>query len=63
MNTVTMASRKAQWLAGVVASVAALMMVGGSLGLAEHYAQSGTRVQAEAGSLAHHAVTADDRNS
>ena len=63
MNAVTMMSRQAQYLAGAVATVATVLLVGGSLGLAEHYAQAGASVKVETGSLAHHAVQADDRNS
>jgi hypothetical protein len=59
----TMMTRRARYLAGVVATAATVLLVGGSLGLAEHYAQAGAGARVEAGSLAHHAVRADGRNS
>jgi hypothetical protein len=36
-----MTSRQMQWMAGMVAALATLLTMGGSLALAEHYAQTG----------------------
>ena len=38
MNTL---NKQAQWLAGIVATIATVLVVGGPLTLAEHYAQTG----------------------
>lgn len=54
MNTL---NKQAQWLAGLVATIATLLVVGGPLTLAEHYAQAGVTVQGETTSLAQQAVT------
>ncbi len=43
MNTAMTTSRQTQWLAGTVAALATLFTMGGSLILAEHYAQTGAR--------------------
>jgi hypothetical protein len=41
MKTVMTTSRQTQWMAGTVAALATLLTMGGSLTLAEHYAQTG----------------------
>lgn len=41
MKTVTTTRRQMQWLAGTVAALAAFGTMGGTLGLAEYYAQTG----------------------
>jgi hypothetical protein len=41
MKAVMTASRQTQWTAGVAAALATLFTMGGSLTLAEHYAQTG----------------------
>jgi len=41
MNTVTTTSRQTRSMAGTVAVLATLLTMGGSLILAEHYAQTG----------------------
>lgn len=41
MKTVLTTSRGTQWMAGTVAALATLFTMGGSLSLAEHYAQTG----------------------
>jgi hypothetical protein len=41
MKTVMTTSRQTQWIAGMVAALATLLTMGGSLTLAEHYAQTG----------------------
>ncbi len=41
MKTAMMTSRRTQWIAGTVAALATSLTVGGSLTLAEHYAQAG----------------------
>ena len=51
MNTV---NKQVHWLAGIVATVATLLVVGGPLTLAEHYAQTG--VQGDNSTLAQQAV-------
>lgn len=42
MKTVMMTSRQTHWIAGTVAALAASLTMGGSLALAQHYAQTGT---------------------
>lgn len=63
MNTSVTVSKQGHWLAGVVATVATLMVVGGSLSLAEHYAESGMTTQAASTSLARQATSAVTRHS
>lgn len=41
MKTVMTTSRQTQWMAGMVAALATLLTMGGSLILAEYYAQTG----------------------
>jgi hypothetical protein len=41
MKTVMTTNRQTQWMAGTVAALATLFTIGGSLTLAEHYAQTG----------------------
>ena len=41
MKTVMTTNRQTQWMVGMVAALAALLTMGGSLTLAEHYAQTG----------------------
>ena len=41
MKTVMTTSRQMQWMAGMVAALGTLITMGGSLSLAEHYAQTG----------------------
>jgi hypothetical protein len=41
MKTGMTTSRQTQWIAGTVAALATLLTMGGSLTLAEHYAQTG----------------------
>lgn len=41
MKTVMTTSRQMQWMAGMVAALGTLLTMGGSLTLAEHYAQTG----------------------
>jgi len=41
MRTAMRTSRQTQWMAGVVAALATSLTMGGSLTLAEHYAQAG----------------------
>lgn len=41
MKTVMITSRQAKWIAGTVAALATSLTMGGSLTLAEHYAQTG----------------------
>ena len=41
MKTVVTTSRQTQWMAGMFAAMATLLTMGGSLILAEHYAQTG----------------------
>ena len=53
MNTL---NKQAQWLAGIVATIATLLVVGGPLTLAEHYAQAGVNIQGETTALAQQAV-------
>lgn len=53
MNTL---SKQSHWLAGVVATIATLLVVGGPLTLAEHYAQAGVRGPGEHSSLAQQAA-------
>ncbi|MCX7175130.1 MAG: hypothetical protein NT159_14660 [Proteobacteria bacterium] len=53
MNTT---NKQSHWLAGIVAAIATLLVVGGPLTLAEHYAQAGVNVQGESNSLAQQAV-------
>lgn len=60
MNTL---NKQAHWLAGVVAAIATLLMVGGPLTLAEHYAQAGVNVQGETTALAQQAVTSVSQQS
>lgn len=45
MKTVTTTRRQMQWLAGTVAALAAFGTMGGTLSLAEHYAQTGASRQ------------------
>ena len=45
MKTVTTTSRRIQWIAATVAALASSLTMGGSLGLAEHYAQTGASRQ------------------
>lgn len=45
MKTVTTTSRPMQWLAGTAAALASSLTMGGSLGLAEHYAQTGASLE------------------
>lgn len=52
MDTMTMVSRQVRWLASVAATVAMLCMMGGSLILAEHYAQTGAASQETGNTLA-----------
>ncbi|MFA6314307.1 MAG: hypothetical protein WCV99_18930 [Sterolibacterium sp.] len=52
MNTL---NKQAQWLAGIVAAIATLLVVGGPLTLAEHYAQAGVNLQAENSAIAQQA--------
>ena len=63
MKTVMRVSKQAQWLAGIVATIATLMVVAGPLTLAEHYALAGANVTATDGSLARHAVAGVSENS
>ena len=41
MKTAMITSRQAKWIAGTVAALATSLTMGGSLTLAEHYAQTG----------------------
>ena len=41
MKTVITTSRQMQWIAGTFAALATLLTMGGSLTLAQHYAQTG----------------------
>ncbi len=45
MKTVTTTSRRMQWTAGTVAALASSLTMGGSLGLAEHYARTGASLE------------------
>lgn len=45
MKTVMTTSRKMQWMAGMVAALASSLTMGGSLGLAEHYARTGASLE------------------
>lgn len=63
MNTMTMVSRQVRLLAGAVAMVAALCVTGGSLSLAEHYAQAGAASQAAGNNLAGQAAQGASRNA
>lgn len=45
MKTVTTTGRRIQWIAGTVATLAAFGTMGGTLGLAEYYAQTGASRQ------------------
>lgn len=63
MNTMTMVSRQVRLLAGVVAMIAALCVTGGSLSLAEHYAQAGASSQAAGSKLAGQAAQDANRDA
>ena len=41
MKTLTTTNRQTHWMAGTAAALGTLLTMGGSLGLAEYYAQSG----------------------
>lgn len=56
-------NKQAQRLAGVVATIATLLVVGGPLTLAEHYAQAGVNIQGDTTALAQQAVTGVRRQS
>lgn len=63
MDTTTMVSRQVRWLAGVAATVVALCVTGGSLSLAEHYAQAGVASQAAGSRLAGQPAHGSSRNA
>ena len=46
MKAVMSTNRRAQWMAGTLAALATLLTMGGSLVLADHYAQSGASLDA-----------------
>jgi hypothetical protein len=66
MKTVLTTSRQIQWIAGMVAALATLLTIGGSLTLAEHYAQTGASQDASgyyAAGKARRIGCSEDRNS
>lgn len=63
MNAMNIVSRQVRILAGVMAMLAALCVSGGSLSLAEHYAQVGIASQTASGNLAGQPVTGSNRNA
>ena len=63
MNTAKTTNRRVRWLAGVVASIANVLLLTAVIGLADHYARTAADARMEAGSLAQQAVTAASRNS
>lgn len=63
MNAMSIVSRQVRILAGVMAMLAALCVLGGSLSLAEHYAQAGVASQTTSGSLTGQPATDSSRNA
>lgn len=49
MSKLTLTSDSAKWFAGVMAIFATVVVIGGPLSLAEHYARTGAAAQHHAG--------------
>ena len=63
MNTRIAEKRQVKWLAGIVASIANVLLFVAVIGLADHYAHNAAGVQMDAAALAQQAATASSRNS
>jgi len=63
MNTGIAAKTQTKWLAGVVASIANVLLLVGVISLADHYARAAADVQVEPAPLAQQMVTAPSRDS
>lgn len=63
MNTITLISKQVRLVAAVAAMIATLCVTGGSLSLAEHYAQAGVADQAATDTMADGAMHVDRSNA